>query len=56
MALPLRIEYPGAWYHVMNRTVNRNQRFSESDDYELFIKALKEACDLFYVYIPLIVL
>ncbi|MEA3415371.1 MAG: hypothetical protein U9R02_04310 [Thermodesulfobacteriota bacterium] len=24
MARPLRIEYPGAWYHVMNRGVQRD--------------------------------
>jgi REP element-mobilizing transposase RayT len=53
MARPLRIEYPGAWYHVMNRGPNRNRIFSKEkdDDYELFIKVLKEACSLFNVYI-----
>ncbi len=51
MARPLRIEYPGAWYHVMNRGANRNRIFSEPDDYELFINVLKEACGLFNVYI-----
>lgn len=51
MARPLRIEYPGAWYHVMNRGANRNRVFSKVDDYELFINVLKEACGLFNVYI-----
>ncbi|GJQ60066.1 MAG: hypothetical protein D8M57_17445 [Candidatus Scalindua sp. AMX11] len=51
MARPLRIEYPGAWYHVMNRGANRNRIFSNDDDYELFINVLKEACSLFNVYI-----
>ena len=51
MARPLRIEYPDAWYHVMNRGANRNRIFSKSDDYELFINVLKEACGLFNVYI-----
>ncbi len=51
MARPLRIEYSGAWYHVMNRGASRNRVFSESDDYELFINVLKEACCLFNVYI-----
>ncbi|MHC4321713.1 MAG: transposase [Planctomycetota bacterium] len=51
MARPLRIEYPGAWYHVMNRGANRNRIFSKDDDYKLFIDVLKEACGLFNVYI-----
>ena len=28
MARPLRIEYPGAWYHVMNRGVRRRLIFN----------------------------
>ncbi len=51
MARPLRIEYPGAWYHVMNRGANRSRIFSKEDDYGLFINVLKEACNLFNVYI-----
>ena len=51
MARPLRIEFPGAWYHVMNRGANRNRIFSKDDDYEQFIHVLKEACGLFNVYI-----
>ena len=51
MARPLRIEYPDAWYHVMNRGANRNRIFSKDDDYNLFIDVLKEACGLFNVYI-----
>lgn len=51
MARPLRIEFPGAWYHVMNRGANRNRIFSKDYDYELFINVLKESCTLFNVYI-----
>ncbi len=51
MARPLRIEYQGAWYHVMNRGANRKQIFTKAADYELFINVLKEACSLFNVYI-----
>ena len=51
MARTLRIEYPGAWYHVMNRGAKRSQIFSKDDDYKLFINVLKEACSLFNVYI-----
>ncbi|MCH7926972.1 MAG: hypothetical protein IID03_03170 [Candidatus Dadabacteria bacterium] len=51
MARPLRIEYPGAWYHVMNRGAKRSPIFSKDDDYKLFINVVKEACSLFNVYI-----
>ena len=51
MARPFRIEYPGAWYHVMNRGANRNRIYSKDEDYERFLKVLQEACSLFNVYI-----
>ncbi|ODS30701.1 MAG: hypothetical protein SCARUB_04182 [Candidatus Scalindua rubra] len=51
MARPLRIEYPGAWYHVMNRGANRNRIFSKDEDYDLFMQVIQEACRLFNVYI-----
>lgn len=46
MARPLRIEYPGAWYHVMNRGRRREKLFSTSDDYELFIGVLRESVEM----------
>lgn len=36
MARPLRIQYPGAVYHVMNRGSSRQKVFLERRDYELF--------------------
>ena len=42
MSRPLRIEYPGAWYHVMNRGRQREKVFSSSEDYEIFIEVLRE--------------
>ena len=36
MSRPLRIEYPGAWYHVMNRGRRREENFF-AEDYEIFI-------------------
>ncbi|MCP5006697.1 MAG: hypothetical protein GY941_22550 [Planctomycetes bacterium] len=51
MARPLRIEYPDAWYHVMNRGANRKRIFFKDNNYDLFINVLKEACNLFNVYI-----
>lgn len=36
MARPLRIEYPGAFYHVMNRGLERREIFRDKKDYEAF--------------------
>ena len=43
MARPLRIEYPGAIYHVMNRGVARQAVFRETDDYARFLHVLGES-------------
>jgi len=45
MSRPLRIEYPGAWYHVMNRGRRREDIFLTSHDYEEFIRVLQEASE-----------
>lgn len=42
MSRPLRIEFPGAWYHVMNRGRRRENIFLGPQDYEIFIKLLQE--------------
>jgi putative transposase len=47
MARPLRIEYPGAWYHVMNRGRRKEEIFFGDKDRELFIKVLGECSGLF---------
>lgn len=49
MARPLRIEFPGAWYHVMNRGLNRRLIYSDKEDYSSFLETLGEACSLFNV-------
>lgn len=41
MARPLRIEYPGAWYHVMNRVAGRGVVFKEHWTTELFLRMLQ---------------
>ena len=43
MTRPLRIQYPDAWYHVMNRGISRIKVFNSSEDYHSFIELLKEA-------------
>src|ERR1044072_3597796 len=44
MARKIRIEYPGAIYHVMNRGDRREAIFKDDWDRELFLKTLGEAC------------
>lgn len=51
MSRPLRIEYAGAWYHVMNRGRRREEIFTEKNDYRLFIEILKESAELFNIKI-----
>ena len=51
MSRPLRIEYPNAYYHVMNRGSNRQNIFLNDDDYEIFLETVKEAAHLFGVKI-----
>jgi REP element-mobilizing transposase RayT len=47
MARPLRIEYPGAWYHVMNRGRRGENIFADNDEYENFIALLQETTEMF---------
>jgi len=51
MSRPLRIEYPGAWYHVMNRGRRAENIFSGKNDYQVFIDLLKECSELWNVRI-----
>jgi putative transposase len=58
MARPLRIEYPNAFYHVMNRGLSRREIYLGDDDYEIFLGVLKETSKLFdirvlaYAFMP----
>ena len=45
MARKLRVQYPGAIYHVMNRGDHREPIFRSSQDRELFLKTLSEASE-----------
>ncbi len=42
MSRPLRIQYPQAVYHVMNRGLNRNPIFIDKGDHVFFFKLLEE--------------
>jgi len=44
MARKVRVEYPGAIYHVMNRGDRREEIFREDPDRERFLTTLGEAC------------
>lgn len=47
MARPLRIEYPGAWYHVMNRVAGRRIVFEDQGVSGLFLELLADLPDRF---------
>ncbi len=40
MSRPLRIEYPNAWYHVMNRGRRGENIFHDKQDYQMFVDLL----------------
>ena len=42
MSRPLRIQYPDAWYHIMNRGRRGEEIFKGKSDYTAFIDLLKE--------------
>ena len=51
MSRPLRIQYENAWYHVMNRGRRGEPIFHEPDDYEYFIKLLKDTAEIWNIRI-----
>ena len=50
MARPLRIEYPGAFYHVMNRGNRRQTVFESESDVKLFLDKLGEFSLSYHIY------
>ena len=51
MSRPLRIAYPNAWYHVMNRGRRAEKIFVDDHDHHIFIKLLIETSDAWNVRI-----
>jgi putative transposase len=49
MTRPLRIQYPDAWYHVMNRGRRGENVFETKADYWSFIELLEELNEIFNV-------
>jgi putative transposase len=47
MSRPARIEFPGAYYHVMNRGRARQNIFHNASDFEQFLATLEEASSRF---------
>lgn len=49
MVRPLRIEYPDAWYHVMNRARRGQDLYTDKDDHLYFIDLLQETAGMFNI-------
>ena len=49
MSRPLRIDYPNAWHHAMNRARRGQDLFIDKADYQQFIDLLQKTTDLFNV-------
>ena len=45
MPRKLRVQYPGAIYHLLNRGDRREQIFADDHDRHRFLKTLAEACE-----------
>jgi len=51
MSRPLRIQYPDAWYHIMNRGRRGEEIFAGKSDYTAFIDILKELAENYNIKI-----
>jgi len=51
MARPLRVEYPGAFYHVINHGNSQEKLFNGPGDYQKFLQYLEKASDRFAVIV-----
>jgi hypothetical protein len=50
MSRPLRIEFPDAWYHVMNRGRRGEGIFSGPENFVAFVALLKESVEQWHVH------
>ena len=46
---PLRIEYPGAYYHVMNRGNRREDIFLTDKDRKVFLDRLTDSYEIYHI-------
>jgi len=51
MSRPIRIAYPKAWYHVMNRGRRAENIFLEKFDYKMFVALLQETSEAWNIRI-----
>ncbi len=51
MSRPIRIAYPNAWYHVMNRGRRAENIFLEKLDYKMFVILLQETSEMWNIRI-----
>ena len=49
MSRPLRIEFPDAWYHVLNRGRRRESIFRDTKDYQTFLQTVQETCEFWHL-------
>ncbi|MBW1769076.1 MAG: transposase [Deltaproteobacteria bacterium] len=49
MSRPLRIQFPDAWYHVMNRGKRGEKIFTDKGDYRAFIDLLKDCVEMWNI-------
>ena len=49
MTRPLRIEYPDAWHHVMNRVRQGQTLYENTADYRKFLELLVDTADIFNI-------
>ena len=47
MSRPLRIDYPNAWHHLMNRARRGTDLYVDKADYQQFIDLLQDTAELF---------
>jgi putative transposase len=51
MPRPLRIVYPDAWYHIMNRGRRGELIFIKRKDYQVFVNLLKKSSETWSIRI-----
>src|SRR5437667_82852 len=51
MSRPLRIEYEGAWYHVMNRGIARQEIYRTAEHRYMFLGLLNEISVKYFIEI-----
>jgi len=49
MSRPLRVNFEGAYYHVMNRGRGKERIFYDEKDHKRFLTILAESCEIFHV-------